>query len=172
MGIKDKLFGNEKKSKSITISIPDESLAILENANLEGAHALMVINQALNENQNDQGLKQVFGYYCSIVFDYIDVDDNLWPSDKEFSIMQNYVEIFDKELKGNPNHPNALFVAKVTHKGTCQMIWMLHNSQTAIEYLDGIIAKGNEVRPFDYLIEEDPEWESIEWFLQDFPKKD
>ena len=45
----------------------------------------MVINQALNENQNDQGLKQVFGYYCSIVFDYIDVDDNLWPSDKEFS---------------------------------------------------------------------------------------
>ena len=52
------------------------------------------------------------------------------------------------------------------------MIWIHNNSQTAIEYLDGIIAKGNEVRPVDYIIEEDPEWESIEWFLQDFPKKD
>ena len=52
------------------------------------------------------------------------------------------------------------------------MIWMLHNAQTAVEYLDEIIAKGNEVRYFEYHIEGDPKWTCIDWFLQDFPTKD
>ena len=171
MWLKDKLFGSKKKRETVTICIPEESLAILESPDLEGAVALMVINQALKEHQDDSDLKQVFGYYCSIIFEYLDVDDNLWPSAEEFAIMQDYVETFDKGLKCLPEHPNALFVARVTHKGTCQMIWMLHNAQTAVEYLDGIIAKGNEVRQFEYHIEGDPEWKSIGWFLQDFPVK-
>ena len=169
MWLKDKLFSSKKKRETVTVCIPEESLAILESTDLEGAVALMVINQALKEHQDDSDLKQVFGYYCSIIFVYLDVDDNLWPSAEEFSIMRDYVETFDEGLKGAPEHPNALFVARVTHKGTCQMIWMLHNAQTAVEYLDGIIAKGNEVRHFEYHIEGDPEWNSIGWFLQDFP---
>ena len=42
------------------------------------------------------------------------------------------------------------------------MIWMLHNAQTAVEYLDEIIAKGNEVRYFEYHIEGDPFKTSIQ----------
>lgn len=77
-----------------------------------------------------------------------------------------------KPLKVNEEHPNALFVARVTNKGTCQMIWMLHNPQTAIDYLDGVISEGNQIREFEYSIEGDPEWSCIEWFLQDFPSKE
>jgi len=51
------------------------------------------------------------------------------------------------------------------------MIWMLHDAQTAIEYLDGVISTGNQIREFEYSIESDPEWSYIEWFLQDFPSK-
>ena len=171
MRLINKLFGNRKKQESVSISIPQERLAILEAADREGAKSLMVINQALKERRNDTDLKQIFGYYCSIIFDYADVDDDLWPTQDEFTIMQDYVETFDKELKEHSEHPNALFVARVTHKGTCQMIWMLHNAQTAVEYLDRVIAKGDEVRCFEYNIEGDPEWRSIEWFLQDFPTK-
>ena len=171
MWLKDKLFGSKKKQETVSLCIPDETLAILETDDLEGAKALMVVNRALKEHQDDLVLKRVFGYYCSIIFDYVDVDDNMWPSTDEFAIMQDYVETFDKGLKGLPEHPNALFVARVTHNGTCQMIWMLHNAQTAIEYLDKIIAEGNEVRCFEHHVEGDPEWKSIEWFLQDFPSE-
>ena len=171
MWLKDKLFGSKKKQETVSPCIPDETLAILETDDLEGAKALMVVNRALMEHQGDSVLKRVFGYYCSIIFDYVDVDDNMWPSTDEFAIMQDYVETFNKGLKGLPEHPNALFVARVTHNGTCQMIWMLHNAQTAIEYLDKIIAEGNEVRCFEYHVEGDPEWKSIEWFLQDFPSE-
>ena len=172
MWLKDKLFGNKKKQETFTLCIPEETLAIFETADLEGHKALMVINQALKDHQDDSDMKQVFCYYCSIIFNFIDVDDNMWPSSEEFAIMRDYVETIDKGLKGLPEHPNALFVARVTHKGTCQMIWMLHDAQTAVKYLDEIIAKGNQVRDFEYHIEGDPQWKSIEWFLQDFPTKD
>lgn len=172
MGLIDKLFNRKKKPETITICIPEESFAIIESTDLESDKALMVVNRALYENRDDIGLKQVFGYYCSIIFEFVDVDDNLWPTSEEFATMADYGETFDKGLKGDPKHPNALFVARVTHKGTYQMIWMLHNAQTAVEYLDGIIAKDNEIRCFEYHIEGDPEWKEIEWFLQDFPSKE
>ena len=70
----------------------------------------------------------------------------------------------------NREEKNALFVARVTYNGVCQVVWMLNNPEIAIEYLDGIIAKGNQIREFDYSIEKDPEWKLIDFFLQDFPK--
>ena len=52
------------------------------------------------------------------------------------------------------------------------MIWMLHDAQTTIEYLDGVISEGNQIREFEYSIEGDSEWSCIEWFLQDVPSKE
>lgn len=172
MGLIDRLLGHKSKKDTALIQIPDESFELVESTDGEGACALMVLNASLKYHKEDVLLKKVFGFYCSVIFDYNDVDDNLWPSSEEFSIMQDYVESIDKALKVNNEHPNALFVARVTHKGTCQMIWMLHDAQTAIEYLDGVIAEGNQIREFEYSIEGDPTWSSIEWFLQDFPSKD
>ena len=60
MLLKDKLFGSKKKQETVTLCIPDETLAILETADLEGAKALMVVNRALKEHQDDTDLKQVF----------------------------------------------------------------------------------------------------------------
>ncbi len=108
------------------------------------------------------------GYYCSVIFSYKDVDDALWPTSEEFSIMQEYVERFDKAIKGDTEHPNALFVARVTHKGTCQMIWMLNNPEIAVDYMDGIISRNDQSRDFEYHIEQDADWNEISWFLQEF----
>ena len=171
MGMRDKLLEPTSKKETVQILIPNESFDLVESTDAEGAPALMVINATLKHHKDDTLLKQVFGYYCSVIFDFKDVDDNLWPTSEEFSVMQDYVESFDKALKVSDDHPNALFVARVSHKGICQMIWMLHNAQTAVEYLDGVISAGNQIRDFEYHIEGDPEWNSIEWFLQDFPLK-
>jgi hypothetical protein len=100
------------------------------------------------------------------------MDDNLWPTSEEFSVMRDYVERVDKAIKNDMNHPNALFVARITHAGTCQMIWMLNNPDITIEYLDRVIANKEQEREFEYQIESDVEWDSIGYFLQDFPEKE
>lgn len=50
----------------------------------------MVVNRALKEHQDDSDLKQGFGYFCPIIFEYVDVDDDLWPRSEEFVVMQDF----------------------------------------------------------------------------------
>lgn len=169
--MKDKLFAHKSK-KTVHILIPDESFELVESTGPEGDKVLSVINATLKLHKDDIPLKQVFRYYCSIIFYYEDLDDNQWPTPEEFEMMQDYVESFDKAIKVNDEKPNALFVARVTHNGICEMIWMLHDSQSTIDYLDDVISKGNPLREFEYHIESDPEWSCIEWFLQDFLSKE
>lgn len=64
MWLKDKLFGGRKKQETVSLCIPEESLAILETTDHEGSEALMVVNRALKEHQDDSDLKQGFGYFC------------------------------------------------------------------------------------------------------------
>lgn len=170
MGLKDLFHRKRDKNEAVQITIPEESFDLIESTDPKGAKALIMRNASLKQHQKDTLLKQVFGFYCSINLDYVNVDENNWPTSEEFSIMQDYTESIDQALKVQPDHPNALFVARVTYNGVCQVVWMLNNPEIAIEYLDGIIAKGNQIREFDYSIEKDPEWKLIDFFLQDFPK--
>ena len=172
-GVVDDRDTNQSNMGKVNITLPGESFAFLESRdNEDGSLALMVINSALKDFKDDVLLKKVFGWYCSVVFDYYDVDDSLWPSSEELSFMQQYVDEFDRAIKGDPDHPNALFVAKITHNGTCQVIWMLNNPNLASDYLDGVIAENNQKREFDYRIEQDRNWDSIGYFLQDFPSSE
>lgn len=157
-----------QETDKANISIPEESFSVIESTDKEDNVMLSVVNSSLRRFKEDTTFKRVFGFYCSILFEYKDVDEFQWPSKKEFSTMQKYTENIIKGIKGDSEHPNALFVARVTYKGTCEIICMLNNPDPAIEYLDGIISKGKAKRAFEYRIEGDPEWESIGWFLQDF----
>ncbi|MDY5459144.1 MAG: DUF695 domain-containing protein [Candidatus Cryptobacteroides sp.] len=171
MGLKDILFAHKPKKKTVYIDIPKESFILLDTTKSEGTKSLMLINDSLRHHKDDTALKRVFAYFCSVTFYYNDIDETLWPSDDEFSIMQEFTESFDKALKVDAGHPNALFVARVTQKGTCNVIWMLHDAQTAIDFLDGVISEGKQIREFEYSIDVDTEWSNIEWFLQDFHVK-
>lgn len=166
MKLIDKLLGHKPKRETVNICIPDESFYLVESVDSEGFPELMVVNASLQHHQDDIPLQRVFNNYCSVMFYFDDVDENDWPGSEEFSVMQACTESFDKALKEDEEHPNALFVARITYKGTCEMIWMIHDSEKAIAYLDGVIAEGNQVREFDYRIEEGVGWDSISRFLQ------
>ena len=48
---------------------------------------------------------------------------------------------------------------------------MYHDSQTAINYLDGIFAAGNQIQRFQDSTEGESEWASIGYYLQNHPSK-
>ena len=120
MGFLDRLFGREKKTDQVTLTLPTESFAVVRADDAEKGKALMVINTSLSARKDDVQLKQVFACFCSVIFDYRDVDEELWPTQEEFNVMQQFTEVVDKGIKGDPDHPNALFVARVTNINTPQ----------------------------------------------------
>ena len=123
------------------------------------------------KNKNDVQLKRIFGFFCSVIFQFRNLEGSTWPTQEEVAQMQDYTDKIDQALKGDPSHPNALLVARITENGFYQMIWMLNNPHIANEYLNGIVTENRQERDFEYLIEKDLEWNKIDWLLQDFNSK-
>mgnify|MGYP003413226261 CR=1 FL=1 len=178
MKLLDFLFGKKKTQEKaigqeeIKIVLPQETFNLVSGSDKEGPQMLMVINTSLKECKDDVQLKRIFGFFCSVIFQFKNLEGSTWPTQEEVAKMQDYTDKIDQDLKGDPNHPNALLVARITENGFYQMIWMLNNPHIANEYLNGIVTENRQERDFEYLIERDIEWNKIEWLLQDFDSKE
>ena len=83
------------------------------------------------------------------------------PTAEESEFVYNYIEELDKNIKGDPGNPNALFLARVTWNGTCEVIWQVKDPEAVHKYLGGIITGKTYPRELDYRIEHDPKWKGV-----------
>ncbi len=151
-----------KKSEDIEVFIPEESYQILEftQDNLPG---IAVVNIELN-NEN---LKKVFSWNCSILIDLIEVSDYGIPTQNELKIIEEFEEYLDDKIKGaDKKKPNALFFGRVTWNSTRQLIWKVYSPKTINDFLIDFIENEKYPREFDYCIEEDENWQLTEWYLK------
>lgn len=177
MKLLDFLLGRKKtqekanEQEGIKLVLPQEVFSMVSGGDKDGPQILMVINTSLKDRKNDVQLKRIFGFFCSVIFQFRNLEGSTWPTQEEVVQMQDYTDKIDQALKGDPSHPNALLVARITENGFYQMIWMLNNPHIANEYLNGIVTENRQERDFEYLIEKDLEWNKIDWLLQDFNSK-
>ncbi len=142
------------------VRIPEELYALVE-CQREGLPAVMVINQALlNFPWPD-----VFGHHLSIIIDLVNIADNGMPSPPEQKIAFAFSDSLDTVLKGAPDHPNALFLARITWNRTLQLIYRIHDPESAHAALQIIIDRKTHQREFDYRIDPDVRWEMSRWYL-------
>ncbi len=153
--------------KEVKIVLPDDSYSIVE-CELEGKPSIIVVNSGLKGFKN----RDVFGWTCTLMIEFKDLADNGMPTHEESDIVLDYVEKLDSAIKGNPDHPNALFVARETCDGQMQVYWQVNEPKLVHEYLQSIIQEKTYPREMEYRIEYDGEWKKVEWFLQDFPEKE
>ncbi len=153
--------------KEVKIVLPDDHYSIVE-CESEGKPSIIVVNSGLKGFKN----RDVFGWNCTLMIEFKDLADNGMPTHEESDIVLDYVEKLDSAIKGNPDHPNALFVARETCDGQMQVYWQVNEPKLVHEYLQSIIQEKSYPREMEYRIEYDDEWKKVEWFLQDFPKKE
>ena len=158
----------QKNANQVMIDIPEEGFAIMEAKDEDGYVSMMVFNTSIWKSRDNAVLKSVFGFHCSVILDYKEIDENLWPSHEEFRQMHDITEEMDKAIKFNEQHPNALFVGRIHYKGTCEMIWVVNNPDITAEYLDGIIARNEQLREFEYRIESDREWKQLDCYISGY----
>lgn len=121
----------------------------------------MVVNWALVEFQP----KEVFGWHLSIIIKFEDLIDNQMPSQADRDVVDPFGDQLDTELKGDPSHPNALFLARMTWNGTREVIYRVHDPEVANELLQTMIREESYPREFDFRMEGDPTWELARWHL-------
>ena len=147
--------------KKFKVLIPEEDYSIL-NFRQEDLPGVAVVNISLRDFEP----KEVFAWHLSIMVELNDLGENGMPTKSEVDVIDNYGDFLDDRIKGeDKDKPNALFLARITWNGTRELIWRVYDPEIANDFLQELIEEGNQVREFDYRMENDEEWKLAEWHL-------
>ena len=155
MALLSGLFSFAKKDNE-KVMIPEEQFA-LATVPSDDRPAVIVANTSLRKFKH----KKLYGWTCSLVIKYKETAEKGMPTAEESEFVYNYIEELDKNIKGDPDNPNALFLARVTWNGTCEVIWQVKDPEAVHKYLGGIITGKTYPRELDYRIEHDPKWKGV-----------
>ena len=93
--------------------------------------------------------------------------DNGMPPTKEREVVDPFGDSLDAIFKGDdPERPNALFLARITWNKTRELIYRVYQPEPCHQYLTRVINEKTSPRPFDYRIDNDPEWKLAAWHLR------
>lgn len=142
----------------VIIPTEDYNLVRFRQDDLPG---VAVINRALRGFEP----KLVFAWHLSIMLTFEDLIENGMPSQTDRDIVDPFGDMLDERFKGEPEKPNALFLARITWNGTRELIYRVFDPEPADAILRGIIESKSHPRHFDYRIDQDPEWKLARWHL-------
>ena len=143
------------------VNIPEEHYRLIEFQQ-EELPGVGVVNSALREFEP----KAVFAWHLSLMIQLEELVDNGMPSRAEQEVVDLFGDSLDAEFKGTPEKPNALFLARITWDGTRELIYRVYDPGPPHDFLTRMMAEKSHPRPFDYRIDNDPEWELARWHLE------
>ncbi|MFV2056200.1 MAG: DUF695 domain-containing protein [Thiohalomonadales bacterium] len=104
----------------------------------------------------------VFGWHLSLLIQYQDHVKNELPSRAEQDILYEFEDYLQPLIK---DKGNGLFLARVTQGGNRELIWRIHKPEIANEVLRSIMNTKKSLRPIDYRIDPDKNWDKAKWYL-------
>lgn len=158
-----KLFGKGKKEElkddEVRIVLPEESYTLIEYKQ-DDLPCVAAVNSAIVEFEH----RDIFTWHLSVIidFDESEIVENGMPSEYEGSTVDPFCDKLDEEIKAGGN---ALFLVRETWNKTRRLVWMVYDPEIANEHLQYIIEHQRHPRPFDYRMEQDPEWKQPEWYF-------
>jgi len=138
------------------VKIPEEKFVVVESS-ADSKPAIIAVNTSLRKFKH----KELYGWTCSLVIKFKDTTMDGMPTTDESNYVFDYIEELDRAIKGDSIQPNAIYLAKITWNGTCEVIWQVKDPKVVHEYLGGIIKNKTYPRELDYRIEFDKEWEKV-----------
>lgn len=146
-----------KENTEYRVVIPEEEFTLIEfrQNDLPG---IATANSALV----DFSPKVVFGWHLSILIEAENLANNGMPTPEEQELLYAFEDSMTPIIKENGN---ALLLARVTHDGTRELLYRVYDPEPAHQYLQSVLTSKTYLRPFDYRIDYDPDWDKAEWYL-------
>jgi hypothetical protein len=144
------------------VIIPEENYQIAEFRQ-DDLPGIGVINEALCGFEP----RFLFAWHLSVMIHFESLIENGMPSKEEREVVDPFGDSLDAIFKGHdPQKPNALFLARITWNRTREWIYRVYEPEPPHQYLTRMINEKTHPRPFDYRIDNDPEWKLGEWHLK------
>lgn len=142
-----------------SVSIPEETYICAE-LELKGKSYIGVFNGAIMAIEP----KEVFGWYLSIIVPYDGIKDDM-PSKEDTERMQIFCDSLSSGLAINPEHPNAVFMGRITGDAHSQFMWYVNNPELADKYLRNLIESKEYPLEFEYEMSLDKDWKEAHLWL-------
>ena len=111
--------------EEVQVVIPEEHYQIVEFRQ-EELPGIGVLNKALVEFQP----RQVFRWHLSIMIQFENLIENGMPSQSDRDVVDPFGDSLDADLKVGPEHPNALFLGRITWNGTRELVYRVHDPRS------------------------------------------
>ena len=168
MGIFDFFKGKGKKERESKVMasgrydvyIPEERL-VAANVSLEEKPYVCVFNEAILELTP----KEPFRWYLSLILSFENTVGDAMPDKEDTVKMQDFTDYLCEYLAIDKNHPNAVFLGRVTGNGYTQAMWYVNNPEKANGFLQSLIKSGNYPFHFEFVMEADPDWKEAHYWL-------
>lgn len=144
------------------VEIPEDKPALFKFKQDE-LPGIVYVNTALSGFEP----KQVFAWHLTVYIIFETLVENGMPSIEEREIVDPFGDGIEKNIRGNFDKPNALFLARVTWNGTRELIFRVFDPEVANDYLQNIIASKDYPRELSFRMEEDPDWKETTFFLHE-----
>lgn len=109
--------------------------------------------------------KIVFGWFLSIIVEYDKTVGYDMPDKEDTVKMQDFFDRLSSALAIDPEHPNAVFMGRVTGDGHSQFMWYVNNPELADNYLQNLIKSKEYPLQFNYEMALDKEWKEAHFWL-------
>ena len=162
-----KIHKQNTGQKEFQVTLPGEMRFSTVKFEMDGMPHVGVFNMAILELEP----KEVFRWFLSLQVKFDETVGDDMPTNTDVVKMQDFSDLLTDKLAGNPSHPNALFLGRVTGLGETMMMWYVNNPEIAHKYLQGVIDSEEYPFHFKYEMVADPKWENAYYWLNPILKK-
>lgn len=152
------------KQQKSDILIPKERFKIINSTVTDlGTNkvcpSVMIVNKSLLNFRQ----KEAFAWGCQITICLTELLENGLPTKESEAKVNNLQRLIDGKIKESVESPNALFVLKDIHNGSCKLYYQVKNTKSAKRILKRLINQNPVDLEWDYEICYDEEWADTEW---------
>lgn len=131
----------------------------LINTSIGSDPAVVVVNSALRTFQD----REAFPWHLRISIECKFLAALGMPTSEEVDALNHLEEIIATPIQ---EKGNAIFLARVTARGQRLLIYRVHDPEVANESLQSLISSAEQVREWDYQMEQDSGWNLAQPELQ------
>lgn len=157
---KDKSIQNDKiiSGKEYTVYIPKDSFSV-GNVTIKGTPYVF----SFNVNILKMEPKPLFRWFLSLAVKIDNPTDEGMPQSDNSENILDFCDYLDKFVKKNLNHPNAVYLGRLTGDGQIQIMWYVYDAELAHKDLQSII--NSTEYAFNYEMRQDVEWKEAQYWI-------
>ncbi|MDB6014055.1 MAG: hypothetical protein JWL65_6305 [Gammaproteobacteria bacterium] len=154
-------------AETVSVRVPEPHFTLF-NAQRDGMPEVIVVNDALLAFPHHE----LFPWHLRVRLEVIELVENGMPSPTESELLfeiGDAIEIAVLNGRTQLGAKNALFLARSTWNEMRELLFQVHDPEIANSALQELLESRHWHRPWEYRMQEDPQWKEAAYVFALFP---